>query len=86
MNPYSDVANAHSEEDKLNLYVHGLSSTINMVDAHHREIIHRRGLTFEILCHFCKSKDEEYRARIHHITFNVVNKQRGINLTQTHVG
>lgn len=31
--------------------VDGYSPTINMVVAHHRQIVHRRDLTIEILCH-----------------------------------
>lgn len=57
-----------------------------MVVAHHHESFHNRDFNFESLCHFEKSQDKEFRARFHHITFNVNNGQRGRGITKTHVG
>lgn len=67
--------NVHSGDEKITLYVYGLSRTSHMVVSHHRENVHIRDLTFESLCQFAKSEDEAYRAPLHNITFNVKNQQ-----------
>ena len=59
--------NVHTEDEKMTLYVDGLSETIRMVVARYRETIHRRDLTFEELCHYAKSEDDAYRARFKHV-------------------
>ena len=68
--------NVHSEDEKMTLYVDGLSDTIRMIVARYRESVHRRDLTFESLCHFAKSEDEAYRARLKRPTPTTTNDRQ----------
>lgn len=78
--------NVQREEEKITMYVDGLSTTTNTVAAQHRDNIHRCDLNFECLCSFNKSQEEAYLARLQQITFNFTNQERGRSLFKTHVG
>ena len=56
--------NVHSEDEKMMLYVDGLSDTIRMPVARFRESIPRKELTFEDLCQFANAEDTTNRARM----------------------
>lgn len=60
--------NVHREDEKITLYINGLSETIQAVVDRYRERIHRLQLTFESFTHFAKSEDEAYCARARHLT------------------
>lgn len=76
--------NVHSEAEKVNLYVDGLSPKIDMVVAHHRETVHHCDWTFESLCHFNKYQDDSYCARLPYVTTSVISHQKGRR--PTHMG
>lgn len=56
-----------------------------MVVAHLRESVNCCDSTFESLCHFSKSQEKAYHARLHHITPSVSNQQRERSPIQTHI-
>lgn len=55
------------------LYIDGLSDIIRTVVARFRETMHRREITFKIMVHFAKSKNDAYRARVRHLSKDRVN-------------
>lgn len=59
--------NVHSEDEKIALYINGLSNTIRTEVARYRESAHRRELTFKSLAQFTRSEDEAYRAQLRQI-------------------
>lgn len=57
--------NFHSEDEKIILYLDGLSTTINIKVSHHLENIHLSELTFESFRHLAETQDEAYCTRLH---------------------
>lgn len=53
----------HEDEEKMTLYIDGLSKTIHTTIAHHPDTFHCRELTFDNLARFGCSEDEVIRAR-----------------------
>lgn len=60
--------NVQSKDEKINLYIDGLSGTTGKMVRRYQESVHRREMIFESLAHFKKAKYEAYRARGIHIT------------------
>lgn len=60
--------NVRSEDEKIPLFIDGLSETICRVVSRCRESVHSRKMNFESLVHFEKSDDEAYPVRARHLT------------------
>lgn len=56
-NAVFSFGNAHSNDEKMTLYVYGLSNTIYTVVVRYREVVHRRHLPLGSLCHYARSED-----------------------------
>lgn len=54
--------NATDLDEKMKLYIDGLSKIIRTIAARNRESVPRRERTFEDLVHFASSEDEAVRA------------------------
>lgn len=50
--------NIYSADEKITLYINGLSGTIRTVVARYHESVHRCKPTFETIAHFTKFEDQ----------------------------
>lgn len=59
---FSRCGNVQREDEKITLYIDGLSDTIQAVAARYRESVHHHGMNFESFVSFSRSEDETYSA------------------------
>lgn len=62
-NAFHRCCNEHCEEEKITIYMEGVSETTRIIVARHLESVPRRDLTFEDITHFARSEDEAFHAR-----------------------
>lgn len=60
--------NVHGEDEKMAMYVDGLSDNIRTIVERHKESTNRHDFTFEDLCHFAKLEDTANRAIMAQLT------------------